>query len=223
MAHCRCRRGDTRLNTDFSGYGLRIDEEEGIVEWEGRGGCTNCGCAENGLNFALLLQKGSQEQHKVSCSDLKGIEWNLTAFWTTDQLLARLYGEAANAWNTKSYSTAITTYEQVVQLNEQEAAATQEVIASLGESGFTTLAQEVTTALQTFTTAPYKHHAEVWQEVLENLSAGDTAKANQLLTYGNTLFHQRNVALGALFRAMNSVEHRMIQICPSFSIPHWMH
>ena len=215
--------GDTHLNTDFAGFGVHIDKEKGIVEWEGRGGCTNCGCAENGLNFVLLLQKGGQEQHKVSCSDLKGVEWALTAFWTTDQLLARLYGEGADAWKAKSYSAAITTYERVIDLNEQEVTAAQEVIDSLRQSGFTSLAQVVSTALQSFTSAPYKQHAAVWVEALKSLSTGDTARANSLVAYGNTLFSQRNAALGVLFNAMNSVEQQMMQLCPSFRIPNWMH
>ena len=49
--------GDARLNTNYAGFGVRIDKEHGYVEWYGRGGCPACGCHENGLNFVLLLRK----------------------------------------------------------------------------------------------------------------------------------------------------------------------
>ena len=49
--------GDPRLNTDYAGFGVRIDPDQGYVEWYGRGGCPACACHENGMNFVLLISK----------------------------------------------------------------------------------------------------------------------------------------------------------------------
>ena len=49
--------GDPRLNTDYAGFGVRIDPDQGYVEWYGRGGCPACACHENGMNFVLVLRR----------------------------------------------------------------------------------------------------------------------------------------------------------------------
>ena len=66
--------GDPRLNTDYAGFGVRIDPDQGYVEWYGRGGCPACACHENGMNFVLVLRR-----HPVMCEVLGLLGWHMVA------------------------------------------------------------------------------------------------------------------------------------------------
>jgi hypothetical protein len=47
------------IATDYSGFGVVTDMEEGCVSWQGRGSCPNCGCRENYFRMEFLVEKAS--------------------------------------------------------------------------------------------------------------------------------------------------------------------
>jgi hypothetical protein len=44
-------------DNSYFGFGLNIDEENGRIEWQGRGGCPACACLENDVKIALVVER----------------------------------------------------------------------------------------------------------------------------------------------------------------------
>ncbi len=47
------------IDTNASGYGVRIDEQNGTIEWQGRTGCPACACHEGAAFISVVVKKGT--------------------------------------------------------------------------------------------------------------------------------------------------------------------
>jgi formylglycine-generating enzyme required for sulfatase activity len=61
--------GTPTISTDYSGFGVVIDMEEGSVSWQGRGTCPACACRENTFRMEFLVEKVSIPADSVIFAD----------------------------------------------------------------------------------------------------------------------------------------------------------
>jgi hypothetical protein len=76
---------DQGPDNSYYGFGLNIDEENGRIEWQGRGGCPACACFENDTKIAVVVEK-------------KANYVKYTPFVSTRTTTADIEGAVTNQW-----------------------------------------------------------------------------------------------------------------------------
>ncbi|MCU0287061.1 MAG: hypothetical protein MUF15_11775 [Acidobacteria bacterium] len=60
------------IDTNSFGYGIKIDEQNGTIEWQGRTGCPGCACQENAAFVSVVVKKGSINPKIISITPDSG-------------------------------------------------------------------------------------------------------------------------------------------------------
>lgn len=91
---------DQGPDNSYYGFGLNIDEVNGRIEWQGRGGCPACACLENDIKIAVVVEKkpvGPDYTPFISTrSTAADIEASITHQWGSGAPPLKLFGQGAS-------------------------------------------------------------------------------------------------------------------------------
>ncbi len=91
---------DQGPDNSYYGFGLNIDEVNGRIEWQGRGGCPACACLENDTKIAVVVEKnpvGPNYTPFISTrSTTADIEASITHQWGSGAPPLKLFSQGAS-------------------------------------------------------------------------------------------------------------------------------